>query len=88
MLGRLVEGSTPLCPVRFGAVAAVEGSESTSMSRCSTPSLDSDTESATERGMEAARTEPLVLLALLAPGKGIPVLAPLGPIALCVDRMV
>lgn len=90
MLGRLVEGSTPLWPVRFAAV--VGGSESTSISRCSVASPDSETESATERGMDAARTEPLVLpvlpvllvlLVLLAPpGKGIPVLAPLGPMAL------
>lgn len=58
------------------------------MSRASAASPDSDKESAIERGIEAARTEPLELLALLAPGKGIPTLAPLGPMPLYVDRML
>ncbi len=39
--------------------------------------------------MEAARAVALLeLAALLAPGKGIPVLAPLGPMALCVVSML
>lgn len=86
MLGRLVKGSEPLGFVRLAA-----GSASISMSRFSAASSDSETESATERGMEESRAEPPVLLALPAlpaPGKGIPALALLGPMALCVERMV
>lgn len=90
MLGRLVEGSIPPWIVRFAADDDDDpGSESTSISRFSTCSPSSDKESATERGIDAERTEALLLVAaLLAPGNGIPALAPVGPMALCVDRMM
>lgn len=58
------------------------------MSRRSPASPESEAVSATERGIEESRAEPPVLLALLAPGNGIPARAPLGPMALCVDRIM
>lgn len=58
------------------------------MSRLSMASPDSDAESAAERGTDLSLDDEVVPLALAAPGNGIPVLAPLGPMALYVDRMV
>lgn len=82
-----MEGPSPVWLVRLAAAAG--GSESSSMSRDSGGSEDSGRESATERGIEGARVEALVeAAALLAPGKGIPALAPVGPMALWVDRMM
>lgn len=84
MLGRLVEGSRP----PLGVVHLAVGSASISISRCSATSPDSETESTTERGIEEARAEPLALLVLPAPGKGIPALALLDPMTLYVERIM
>lgn len=83
MLGRLVDASAPA-----GLERLADGSVSTSMSRLSMASPDSDAESAAERGTDLSLDDEVVPLALAAPGNGIPVLAPLGPMALYVDRMV
>ena len=82
ILGKLGTASGPLDSERFAV-----GSLSMSMSRGPPTSPDSDAESAAERGMEAVREELPAPLELLAPGKGIPARAPLGPIVLYVDSM-
>ncbi len=83
MLGRLVDASAPA-----GLERLADGSVSTSMSRLSMASPASDAESAAERGTDLSLDDEVVPLALAAPGNGIPVLVPLGPMALHVDRMV